>query len=101
MADMPVIDRIRAIFEEFYVPSALKKVENDGIIWADHASGRAMQPNDLDCLDRLEFIMAIEEEFDVEIPDDIAEICCTIAETSRHIATILTVRDMISRPQSV
>lgn len=100
MGDMPVIDRIRAVFEQFYGPSALKTVGNEGIIWADHAPGRAMQPNDLDCLDRLEFIMAIEEEFDIEIPDDIAEICCTIAETSRHVAAILTVRDMISHPQT-
>lgn len=96
MTDMPVIDRTRAIFEEFYGPSALKKVGNDGIIWAEPSLGKALQPDDLDCLDRVEFIMRLEEEFDIEISDDIAETCCTIGETARHIAAIVTVKDLIS-----
>lgn len=100
MSEASTIDRIRAVFAEYYGPSTLESVGNEGPIWADHAPGRALQPHDLDCLDRVEFIMALEEEFDIEIPDDIAEICCTIAETSHHIAAILTVRGMISRPQT-
>ena len=43
--------------------------------------------NDLgaDSLDIVELIMALEEEFDISIPDDAAEKITTVGEAIRHI----------------
>ena len=35
---------------------------------------------DMDSLDRIELIMAIEEDFEVDIPDEDAEACKTVAD---------------------
>ena len=38
-----------------------------------------------DSLDTVELVMAFEEEFNIEIPDDIAEKITTIKEATEHI----------------
>lgn len=40
-----------------------------------------------DSLDNVELIMAIEEEFDVEIPDDVAENIVTVRDVIKQIET--------------
>ena len=38
-----------------------------------------------DSLDTVELVMALEEEFDIEIPDELAEKITTVAEAISHI----------------
>jgi acyl carrier protein len=39
----------------------------------------------LDSLDQVELVMELEEEFDVEIPDEVAERMLTVADVIRYI----------------
>jgi acyl carrier protein len=45
--------------------------------------------NDLgaDSLDTVELVMALEEEFDIEIPDEVAEQIDTVGKAVEHIST--------------
>ena len=54
---------------------------------ADQVKPEAQFVNDLgaDSLDTVEFIMALEEEFDIEIPDDKAEKIKTVGEAVSYI----------------
>ena len=47
--------------------------------------------NDLgaDSLDTVELVMALEEEFDIEIPDEVAEQIDTVGKTVEHISKAL------------
>ncbi|MBR3603225.1 MAG: acyl carrier protein [Elusimicrobiaceae bacterium] len=53
----------------------------------DQVKPEAQFVNDLgaDSLDTVEFIMALEEEFDIEIPDDKAEKIKTVGEAISYI----------------
>jgi len=42
-----------------------------------------------DSLDTVELVMALEEEFDIEIPDDQAEKIATLQDAINHIRTYL------------
>ncbi|MCX8084867.1 MAG: acyl carrier protein [Calditerrivibrio sp.] len=42
-----------------------------------------------DSLDTVELIMALEEEFDIEIPDDVAEKIKTVGDAIDHISKIV------------
>ncbi len=44
-----------------------------------------MEDLDADSLDAVEIIMAIEDEFDIEIPDEIAESIKTIGDIIDHV----------------
>ncbi len=54
---------------------------------ADQVKPEAQFVNDLgaDSLDTVELIMALEEEFDIEIPDEQAEKIKTVGEAMDHI----------------
>ncbi|ACC98215.1 Acyl carrier protein [Elusimicrobium minutum Pei191] len=54
---------------------------------ADQVKPEAQFVNDLgaDSLDTVELIMALEEEFDIEIPDEKAEKIKTVGEAIEHI----------------
>jgi len=54
---------------------------------ADQVKPEAQFVNDLgaDSLDTVELIMALEEEFDIEIPDEKAEKIKTVGEAMEHI----------------
>ncbi|MDN5352008.1 MAG: acyl carrier protein [Clostridiales bacterium] len=43
---------------------------------------------DIDSIDAVEIIMAIEDEFEVEIPDDVAESFTTIADIITYLNSI-------------
>jgi acyl carrier protein len=47
--------------------------------------------NDLgaDSLDTVELVMELEEEFDIAIPEDVAEKIQTVGEAVRHIGSVL------------
>ena len=46
-----------------------------------------------DSLDRVELIMGIEEEFDIEIPDEDAEKLTTVGEAMQYVKTKLGIED--------
>ena len=56
---------------------------------ADRVTSEASFANDLgaDSLDTVELVMALEEEFDIEIPDEAAEQIDTVGKAVEHIAT--------------
>ena len=41
-----------------------------------------------DSLDTVELVMALEEEFDIEIPDEVAEKITTVGEAVKHIEEV-------------
>ncbi|MBX9815387.1 MAG: hypothetical protein K2X76_11860 [Sphingomonas sp.] len=86
------IEGVRAVFTEFFGPSQLIAVGDHGHLWVDHGSGQPRCRADLDSLDRVEFIMALEEHFEVMIPDDVADGCTTIAGTAEAIEQLLAAK---------
>ncbi len=71
----PVFDRVKAIV-----------VEQLGVE-ADQVMPQSKFVEDLgaDSLDVVELVMALEEEFDLEIPDEDAEKIATVGEASKYI----------------
>lgn len=71
------------------VENRVKKivVEQLGVKEAD-VSNEASFVDDLgaDSLDTVELVMALEEEFDIEIPDEVAEKITTVKEAIDHIS---------------
>ncbi len=55
----------------------------------DKVTAEASFANDLgaDSLDTVELVMALEEEFDIEIPDEAAEKIDTVGKAVEHIVT--------------
>lgn len=75
---MTTFDKVKAIVvEQLGVDEAEVKIDSTFI-------------DDLgaDSLDIVELIMAFEEEFNVEIPDDVAEIIKTVKDTVEYIDSI-------------
>jgi len=64
-------------------------IENLEIEDPDKVIPEASFANDLgaDSLDTVELVMALEEEFDIEIPDEVAEQIDTVGKAVDHIAT--------------
>ena len=56
---------------------------------ADRVTPEASFANDLgaDSLDTVELVMALEEEFDIEIPDEAAEKIDTVGKAVEHISS--------------
>lgn len=71
----PVFDRVKAIV-----------VEQLGVE-ADQVTPQSKFVEDLgaDSLDVVELVMALEEEFDLEIPDEDAEKIATVGDASKYI----------------
>ncbi len=72
---MAVADRVKEIV-----------VEQLGVS-ADQVTDSASFIDDLraDSLDTVELVMALEEEFDLEIPDEVAEKIRTVGDAIKHI----------------
>lgn len=72
---MTTADRIDSLFREYFGDDALTLFSSDEIFVDIGEQGKPPRlrlpgdPTPLDSLDRVEFIMAVEEEFDVEIPE--------------------------------
>ncbi|MEB3310404.1 MAG: acyl carrier protein [Snowella sp.] len=73
-----IFDRVKAIVVEQL------EVEPDAV------TPEASFANDLgaDSLDTVELVMALEEEFDIEIPDEAAEQIDTVGKAVAHIAEV-------------
>jgi acyl carrier protein len=56
----------------------------------DKVTPEANFANDLgaDSLDTVELVMALEEEFDIEIPDEVAEQIDTVGKAVDHISSV-------------
>lgn len=75
-ADMTLSDRVKkVIIESLGVDADLVKPE-----------ARFKEELGADSLDQVEFVMALEEEFDITIPDDLA--AETVGELTKQIETI-------------
>ena len=70
-----IADRVKNIVVEHLGVDAEKVV--DGASFIDDLGA--------DSLDTVELVMAFEEEFNIEIPDDVAEKITTIKEAIEHI----------------
>ena len=78
------------------VHSKLKEIEMDRLnAEEDQIKPEASFVEDLgaDSLDIVELIMGIEEEFDIEIPDEDAEKLTTVGEAMEYVKTKLAVED--------
>lgn len=58
---------------------------------AEEVTPEANFANDLgaDSLDTVELVMALEEEFDIEIPDEVAEKIDTVGKAVEHISSAI------------
>lgn len=58
---------------------------------ADRVTEEASFANDLgaDSLDTVELVMALEEEFEIEIPDEVAEQIDTVGKAVSHISSAI------------
>jgi acyl carrier protein len=66
----------------------VKKIVTDQLsVEAENVTPQANFANDLgaDSLDTVELVMALEEEFDIEIPDEAAEKITTVQEAVEYI----------------
>jgi acyl carrier protein len=74
-SDKPVEERVKAIIVE-----QLGVEENDVVPAAKFIEGLSA-----DSLDTVELVMAFEEEFDIEIPDEDAEKITTVGDAIQYI----------------
>lgn len=89
MQQPTILDRIRAVFAEFYGPATLIEVGNDTQIWEEVPARAAFPPRMMDAIDHLEFVMALEDEFHITIPDEIAQKFTTLSAAAAEIEAIL------------
>jgi acyl carrier protein len=75
MASQEIFERVKKV--------VMEQLEVD----ADAVKAEAKFADDLgaDSLDTVELVMALEEEFDVEIPDEVAEQIDTVGKAVEHI----------------
>lgn len=74
------------------VESRVKKIVVEQLgVKEEEVNNSASFVDDLgaDSLDTVELVMALEEEFDIEIPDEVAEKITTVQEAIEHISTHL------------
>jgi acyl carrier protein len=74
-SDKPVEERVRAIIVE-----QLGVEENDVV-----PAAKFIEDLGADSLDTVELVMAFEEEFDIEIPDEDAEKITTVGDAVQYI----------------
>lgn len=74
------------------VESRVKKIVVEQLgVKEEEVSNQASFVDDLgaDSLDNVELVMALEEEFEIEIPDEVAEKITTVQEAIDHISNHL------------
>ncbi len=74
-SDKPVEERVKAIIVE-----QLGVEENDVV-----PAAKFIEDLSADSLDTVELVMAFEEEFDIEIPDEDAEKITTVGDAMQYI----------------
>ena len=73
-----VAEKVKSIIAEHLGIDDLEKITNDAKFIDDLGA---------DSLDTVELVMAFEEAFDVEIPDDKAETILTVGDAISHLET--------------
>ncbi len=73
-----VADKVKKIIAEHLGIDDMSKITNDAKFIDDLGA---------DSLDTVELVMAFEEAFDVEIPDDKAETILTVGDAISHLET--------------
>lgn len=76
---------VEIVREQFGDDAAVKGAAGESL-FSSH-SDRDAEP-ELDSLDRVEFLMAVEDAYDIEIPDSIQGGFSTVDEVARYVATI-------------
>lgn len=78
------------------IQERVKKIVTEQLgVNGDELSGPASFVDDLgaDSLDTVELVMALEEEFEIEIPDEVAEKIATVDDAIRLIEEALKARE--------
>lgn len=83
-----VKNKLVGMIDQMFGPQIAEKANNGEEIFFDHDEGRAPDADYLDSLDRVELVMACEEEFGVEVPDVIAKAFKTVDDAASYIATV-------------
>lgn len=99
MSEPTTRERIRKLMEEHFGPATTQGLADSDKPWKEAAERAAARraagesnagvTGELDSLDKVEFIMALEEEFDVEIPDSWAAMMESIDDMASFIDTTL------------
>ena len=80
-------DRLVKLMAEQLGETIAERAQEEGAeIFADHGKGWA--DGSLDSLDKVEFVMAVEDEFKVEIPDSIVPGFKTLDDVARYVDTM-------------
>ncbi len=93
MTEATILEQLRQLFSDFFGPSTLLEVGNDGPLWGERGQGWWTEAG-LDSLDRVEFILAVEEAFHVEISDDIADASTTLTKLAWNIDALLVAQKL-------
>lgn len=80
--------RVRKMATELFGEDA-GKLAGDKPMFDTHQNGRTLR-GELDSLDQIEFVMALEEEFGVDIPDSAADHTMTMDGTVSFIHGLLS-----------
>ena len=83
-----VKNKLVGMIDQMFGPQIAAAAQEGKEIFFDHDNGRAPDSDYLDSLDRVELVMACEEEFGVEVPDVIAKTFKTIDDAASYIATV-------------
>jgi acyl carrier protein len=90
MTDEQIAALVEATFREQFGNDALAKLEVDPKPFP--AIDRPWSQSGLDSLDKMEFVMALEDAFQVEITDMRAEKLHTLADAARIVADLMAGR---------
>ncbi|WP_302053881.1 phosphopantetheine-binding protein [Sphingomonas tagetis] len=83
---MDTVARVRAVFQEHFGQDLLDRFEQQTVTFEPATTNRRVE---LDSLDQVEFVMALEDEFKIEITDDIAERMTTIPTIVHEVDTMV------------
>ena len=77
------------------IEERVKKIVSEQLGVKDEIANDASFVDDLgaDSLDTVELVMALEEEFEIEIPDEAAEKIATVGDAIKHIGEALKERE--------
>lgn len=85
--------RLRKLLEEHFGPTTALEAKDDEALWRTveerRAAGGGTPDGHLDSLDKVEFMMLVEEEFYLKINDEIAERLNTIGDIAEHIDLLI------------
>lgn len=90
MAD--IRGKLREMLTEHFGPAAVEGLANDTKMWAQVPQNGFGVTGELDSLDKVEFLMGVEEEFQIDIPDSLAQQMHSIDDIANYLDRILASR---------